>query len=82
MIPTADGLAQVSRIAQHGSPVLLQAVGRIFGVGPEERRAFGQEGGGIPTWTWVVLAVGVGFIAGARIERRWPNAIPAEIAGD
>jgi hypothetical protein len=79
--PTRIDYSQMARVARDGSPMLVHAVGRMFGLGPAERRALGADGSGVPTWTWVLLAVGVGFVAGARVQKRWPRVLPDIIAG-
>lgn len=83
MIRPTLSLTDVERLAQHGSPALLQAVGRLFGIGPRERAALASPGEGsiVPGWTWGVLAFGVGFVAGVRIYRRWPDKVPSLITG-
>jgi hypothetical protein len=45
-----------------GNPVALGA--RFIGLGADEQRA------GVPTWTWIVLAIGVG---GILAHRYWPR---------
>ena len=74
--------SDVERIARHGSPVLLQAIGRAFGLGPQERAALGHDGVGIPTWTWVAVAVAAGFFIGVRVHKAYPHKVPALIRGD
>jgi hypothetical protein len=82
MIPGGMSMSDVSHVAQHGSPALLQAVGRVFGLGPNERAAaFGQDGSGVPMWAWVMLATGAGIVIGARVQRRWPRVLPEIIRG-
>jgi hypothetical protein len=72
----------MERIARNGSPLLLQAIGRAFGLGPAERAALGRNGaGGIPTWSWVAIAIAAGFVAGARVQKRWPEKVPKLIQG-
>ena len=72
----------IERIARDGSPLLLQAVGRVFGIGPAERAALGQNGaGGLPTWTWVSIVLAGGFVLGVRIDRRWPGRVPEWVGG-
>lgn len=83
MISPNVNYADMERIARHGSPLLLQAIGRAFGLGPQERAALGRNGSaGIPTWTWVVAAVAAGFIVGVRVHKSWPDKVPALIRGD
>lgn len=79
--PTRIDYGQVARVARDGSPLLLQALGRLYGIGPVERQAFGQAGGGVPTWAWVVLAAGAGVVVGARLQKRFPRQMPALISG-
>ena len=75
--------ADVERIARDGSPVLLQAIGRAFGLGPAERAALGRNGAaGIPGWTWTAVALAAGFIVGVRVYRKWPDKVPALVRGD
>lgn len=80
--PTKIDYGQVAQVAQHGSPVIMQAVGRVFGLGPEERMALAGDGFGVPTWAWVVLGAGAGFIVGVRVYKKWPRSMPKLIAGD
>jgi hypothetical protein len=79
--PTNINYARVAQVAQDGSPLLLQAIGRLYGVGPSERRAFGADGNGVPTWTWAVLALGAGVVIGARVQRHWPGKLPKMVSG-
>ncbi len=83
MIRPSVSLHDVERLAQHGSPALLQAFGRLFGIGPRERAALGSPGKGgiVPGWTWGVLALGAGLVVGVRVYRRWPDKVPSLIAG-
>ena len=79
--PTRIDYAAVARVAQDGSPLLLQALGRLYGIGANERKAFGAEGLGVPSWAWAVLALGVGVVVGARMQKRWPGKLPEMISG-
>jgi hypothetical protein len=79
--PTRIDYGQVARLAQDGSPMLVHAVGRIFGLGPVERRALGADGSGVPMWTWALLAAGAGFVIGARVQQRWPRVLPDIVVG-
>jgi hypothetical protein len=79
--PSQIPYEDVARVARDGSPLLLQAIGRLYGIGPNERAAFGVDGGGIPKWTWAVLALGAGVVVGARIQKRWPGKLPEMISG-
>jgi hypothetical protein len=80
--PTRIDYGQVAKVARDGSPLLLQALGRLYGIGPRERSAFGSTGGGVPTWAWVVLAAGAGVVVGTRLQKRYPQYIPNLIAGE
>jgi len=81
MIPNLS-YDDLHRIAKDGSPLLLQALGRVYGLGPQERAALGQSGsGGLPNWTWAVLGIAVGVVVGARVQKKWPSAFPKIIRG-
>lgn len=71
--------AQVSQIAQGGSPLLLRAVGRVFGLGEVESAALTQ--GRIPGWVFLAGGLVAGVVAGARIQKRWPRALPQIVRG-
>lgn len=80
--PTRIDYGRVASVARDGSPLLLQALGRLYGIGPTERRALGSNGTGVPTWAWVTLALGAGVIAGTRIQKAFPQYVPNLIAGE
>ena len=68
--------------AREGAPMLLQALGRVYGLGPSERRALGGNGGGgIPSWTWALLGVAAGVVIGARVQKAWPDKLPRLVRG-
>lgn len=73
---------QVAEVAQNGSPLLLQALGRLYGIGSAERRALGQDGMGVPLWAWGGLAFALGAVAGIRLYRAKPEVVPRMISGD
>ena len=82
MLKPTISYGDIERIARDGSPLLLQAVGRVFGLGPQERAALGRNGvGGLPTWTWVVVALAAGVVVGVRVDRHWPGKVPEWIGG-
>jgi hypothetical protein len=75
-------LDDVRVIARDGAPMLLQALGRVYGLGPNERRALGGNGsGGLPTWTWVLFGVAAGVVVGSRVEHAWPGKLPKLVRG-
>ena len=71
-------VAEIAKAAQNGSPMLLQAVGRAFGLGEQERAALG---GGLPGWFWMILGVAGGVVVGVQIHKRWPDKIPKVLGG-
>jgi hypothetical protein len=71
---------QVARMAQDGSPALLQAVGRAFGLGADERAALAK--GTIPGWFWLLLGIGTGVLVGVRVYKAWPERVPVWLAGE
>jgi hypothetical protein len=79
--PTRIDYTRVARVARDGSPLFLQALGRLCGLGPSERAAFGAEGDGVPAWAVGALALGIGIVVGARIQKAWPDKLPAVITG-
>lgn len=81
--PTQINYGQLAAVAKDGSPLLLQALGRLYGLGPGERRAaFGSDGSGVPGWAWAALALGVGIVVGVRIQKNFPRHVPSLIQGD
>lgn len=83
MVPGLS-LDDVRAIARDGAPMLLQALGRVYGLGPNERRALGgagNGGSGLPTWTWVLLGIAAGVVAGARVEHAFPGKLPQLVRG-
>jgi hypothetical protein len=73
--------AAVVNVAQNGSPLLLSALGRLYGIGPGERQALGEDGTGVPTWTWAMLAFATGCVVGARFYKSYPGYVPEIISG-
>ena len=72
-------VASVVKMASQGSPAVLQAIGRLYGLGEPERDQL--LGDGVPTWAIVALSVGAGFFIGVRVYKRWPDRVPALIQG-
>ena len=66
----ADAIGQV---AQHGSPMLLRALGRAVGLGQDEQAALGQ--GAVPWWLYGVIGVGLGVFVGVQLQKRWPEKV-------
>lgn len=69
----------ITRIAREGSPVLLQAIGRIYGFGQGD--VSNLRGGGVPVWPFVLIALAAGFVGGARIQKRYGHHLPKLITG-
>jgi len=65
-------MGEIMQAAEHGSPALLHAFGRLFGLGEAERSAlFG--GNGVPGWAWLAIGVTAGTAAGIWAHGRWPR---------
>jgi hypothetical protein len=71
--------SQMKDIAQNGAPFALHAVGRLLGLGLDEQKALAN--GKIPWWTWLAGGLAVGFVAGARVQRMWPEKLPVLVRG-
>jgi hypothetical protein len=71
--------ADAIQIAREGSPILLGAVGRLFGLGTVERQALSQ--GRIPWWTWLVAGTAVGVVVGIRVDKKYAAKLPEWIRG-
>ncbi len=71
--------SELAKAATQGSPLLLNAVGRLYGLGAEERASL--FGDGIPTWTWVTAGLLAGFVVGVRVYKAYPGKVPGIIKG-
>ena len=66
---------QAAQIAKDGAPMVVQAAGRLLGLGDEERAAL--AGGKIPWWLWAVGGVAAGYVLGVKMQKRYPaSAVP------
>lgn len=70
---------QVAHAAQNGSPIVLEAAGRLLGLGASEREALAS--GRVPGWLWAVVGLGAGVVVGVRAYRKWPSKFPKVISG-
>lgn len=68
-----------AKIAQNGAPMLVQAAGRLVGLGDEERNAL--VNGKIPWWVWTVGGLTLGFVVGVQVYKRYPEKVPEFIRG-
>lgn len=64
---------QLASLVQNGSPLLVQALGRIFGLGQNERGELARNG--LPTWAWATLAGAAGLATGVAVYRMWPEQV-------
>jgi len=65
--------------ASSGSPAIVEAIGRLYGLAQAERDALSK--GSLPGWLWAAVGIGVGVIVGARIQKAWPHKVPKLISG-
>jgi hypothetical protein len=65
--------SELQSAVNKGSPTLLHAVGRAFGLGQAERTALTQ--GAFPAWFWIVVGLGAGVVVGTQVQKRWPNQV-------
>lgn len=75
-LQTAQQLAQASH---SGSPLLLEAVGRLCGLGDAERNALARAG--IPSAVWGLGGLAAGVVLGAYLYRRYPGAMSRVVGG-
>jgi hypothetical protein len=75
----ATQLRDFAKTAESGSPALVHAFGRVFGLGQAERDALSK--GAVPGWALVTLGLAAGFVAGVQVYRRWPSKVPAFVKG-
>ncbi len=71
---SVSDLQSMASVAQSGSPMLLSAVGRVFGLGADEQAALGV--GKVPWWLWASVGVAAGVVVGAQVHKRWPDVLP------
>lgn len=72
-------IREFAKTAESGSPALVHAVGRVFGLGQAERAALSK--GAVPSWVMLTFGLAAGFVAGVQVYRRWPSKVPAMIKG-
>ena len=70
---SALGNPEIQKLAVQGSPKLLNAVGRVFGLGQAEQQALSQ--GKFPVWFWITSGLIVGAGLGIYVERTWPGKV-------
>lgn len=71
---------QAASAAHSGSPVVVEAVGRIFGLSGADRDQLVSTG--VPPWAFFALGITAGIVAGVRLQRKWPEAMPSLISGE
>lgn len=72
-------IREFAKTAESGSPALVHAFGRVFGLGEVERAALAK--GAVPGWVLVTFGLAAGFVAGVQVYRRWPSKVPAFVKG-
>lgn len=71
MIQHLQTAQQIMGATKSGSPSLLEAVGRLCGLGAAERDALARSG--VPGVVWGVGGLAVGVMAGAYLYRKYPR---------
>lgn len=80
MVPTPQvSYADMIQLAKEGSPMLINAVSRLAGLGTAERDLLATKG--VPTWAWVAVAGGACLVIGIRLHKKYPNRVPSWIKG-
>ena len=72
-------IEQLAEVAKHGSPAMLSAVGRLFGLGQGEQQAL--VNGKFPAWSVLLVGLAGGFVVGAYAYRKWPSAMGKVVGG-
>jgi hypothetical protein len=70
---------QIMGATKDGSPFLLEAVGRLCGLGDAERNALARAG--IPSVVWGVAGVAGGVFLGAYLYRKYPQQMRKLVGG-
>lgn len=77
--PVSFSPNDLQQLSQMGSPALLKAVGRAFGLGDAEQQAL--KNGNLPAWFWVTIGVLGGVVVGIQVQKRFPNKVPEFLGG-
>lgn len=78
-LPANVSVQDMLTVAKEGSPFLVNAVGRLAGLGDDERKALAEEG--VPKWAVATLAVAVGIVVGAKLYKSFPDKFPRWAVG-
>jgi|GEM_PF-2340943 len=68
-----EAVGQLGSVAKNGSPLLVNSLGRLFGLGQEEQQALVK--GEFPRWAVFALGIGAGVIAGVLVQRKFPSQV-------
>lgn len=68
-----DHLDTAGHVAKEGSPLLLQAVGRLCGLGADDRNALARHG--VPAAVWGIVGIGAGLWLGVYLQRKHAGLI-------
>lgn len=71
MISTPVPYDVAATALKDGSPMLLNAVGRAFGLGPTEQDALGT--GTVPGWAYLTIGILAGVALGIQAQKRVPQ---------
>jgi hypothetical protein len=64
---------QLANATKDGSPLLLEVVGRLCGLGAAERDALARKG--VPGLVWAVGGLAGGVALGIFVQRRFPQVV-------
>jgi len=79
MVAPQVNYADMISLAKEGSPMLINSVARLAGLGETERKALTTRG--VPGWAWGVLGCLVGVALGARAYKSYPDNFPDWVVG-
>jgi len=74
-----EAIGHIGQVARNGSPLLLNSMGRIFGLGDDEQKALAR--GDFPRWAVLLIGIGAGVAAGVYVQRKWPSQV-SKVVGE
>lgn len=70
---------QLAKATNQGSPLVVEVVGRLCGLGADERNVLARYG--VPGVVWGTVALVGGVALGAYLQRNHPRYLPRVLGG-